>query len=200
MASKSSVTLLHLQRYVSSILRLVFPYSIAAWLAQLDKSLSAKREAAGSKPGRTNTKGPKINEDNVLSMLWHIQMVRHYKALTIWTEIPVKDFRQVVLVFFLASKTGTRLSCTIYKIPVNFPLSLDMKPGTSNPDKKNGTENFGRFGKKWIPRKVLLFFRKISTGMISSIWILPGIRRVVSSILNWSSENFSELSGVWILL
>ena len=69
-------------------------------------------------------------------------------ALTICTEIPVKDFRQVVLVFFLASKTGTGLSCTIYKIQVNFPLSLDMKPGTSNPDKKNGTENFGRFGKK----------------------------------------------------
>ena len=148
MASKSSVTLLHLQRYVSSILRLVFSYSIAAWLAQLDKSLSAKREAAGSNPGRTNTKGPKINEDIVLSMLCHIQMVRHYRALTICTEIPVKDFRQVVLVFFLASKTGTGLSCTIYKTQVNFPLSLDMKPGTSNPDKKNGTENFGRFGKK----------------------------------------------------
>lgn len=57
MASKSSVTLLHLQRYVSSILRLVFSYSIAAWLAQLDKSLSAKREASGSNPGRTNTQG-----------------------------------------------------------------------------------------------------------------------------------------------
>ena len=42
----------------------------------------------------------------------------------------------------------------------------------------NGTENFGRFGKngkKVIPRKVLLFFRKISTGMNQSIWILPGI-------------------------
>ena len=48
----------------------------------------------------------------------------------------------------LVPKTGTGFSCTIYKIPVNFPLSLDMKPGTSNPDKKNGTENFGRFGKK----------------------------------------------------
>ena len=63
-------------------------------------------------------------------------MIRHSRALTICTEIPVKNFRQVVLVFFLASKTGTGLSCTIYKIPVNFPLSLDMKPGTSNPDKK----------------------------------------------------------------
>ena len=42
----------------------------------------------------------------------------------------------LVLVFFLlALKTGTRLSCTIYKILVNFSLSLDMKPGTSNPNK-----------------------------------------------------------------
>ena len=36
---------------------------------------------------------------------------------------------------FFAPKTGTGLSCTIYKILVNFSLSLDMKPGTSNPDK-----------------------------------------------------------------
>ena len=36
----------------------------------------------------------------------------------------------------------------------------------------NGTENFGRFGKngkKVIPRKILLFLRKISTGMNRSI-------------------------------
>ena len=57
----------------------------------------------------------------------------------------MKDFRQVVLVFFLASKTGTGLSCTIYKIPVNFPLSLDMKPGTSNPDKKKWNRKFRSF-------------------------------------------------------
>ena len=36
----------------------------------------------------------------------------------------------MVLVFFLAPKTGTGLSFTIYKIPVNFSLSLDFKPGT----------------------------------------------------------------------
>ena len=36
---------------------------------------------------------------------------------------------------FFAPKTGTGLSYTIYKILVNFSLSLDMKPGTSNPDK-----------------------------------------------------------------
>ena len=63
-------------------------------------------------------------------------MVRHSRALTICTEILVKNFRQVVLVFFWAPKTGTGLSCTIYKIVVNFSLSLDMNPGTSNPDKK----------------------------------------------------------------
>ena len=56
-------------------------------------------------------------------------------ALTICTEISVKSFRQMLLVFFLVPKTGTGLSCTIYNIPVNFSLSLDMKPGTSNPDK-----------------------------------------------------------------
>ena len=56
-------------------------------------------------------------------------------ALTICTEISVKNFRQMVLVFFLAPKTGTGLSCTIYKIPLNFSLSLDMKPSTSNPNK-----------------------------------------------------------------
>ena len=36
---------------------------------------------------------------------------------------------------FLAPKMGTRLTCTIYKIPVNFSLSLDLKPGTGNPNK-----------------------------------------------------------------
>ena len=40
----------------------------------------------------------------------------------------------MVVVFFWAPKTGTELSgllsCTIYKIPVKFSLSLDMKPDT----------------------------------------------------------------------
>ena len=42
----------------------------------------------------------------------------------------------------------------------------------------NGTKNFCRFGKngkKVIPPKVLLFFRKFSTGINRSIWIIPGI-------------------------
>ena len=46
-----------------------------------------------------------------------------------------ENFRQMVLVFLLAPKTGTGLSCTIYKIPVKFSLSLDMKPGTGHPNK-----------------------------------------------------------------
>ena len=36
---------------------------------------------------------------------------------------------------FLAPKTGTWLSCTINKIPVDFSLPLDMKPGAGNADK-----------------------------------------------------------------
>ena len=58
-------------------------------------------------------------------------------ALTLSMEISVKNFRQMVLVFFLSPKTGTGLSCTIYKVPVKLSLSHDMKPGTSNPNKWN---------------------------------------------------------------
>ena len=71
----------------------------------------------------------------------------------------------MVPVFFLAPKTGAGLSFTIYKIPVKFSLSLDMKPGTSN--QTNGKGNFGRFGKngkKVIPRKVLPFSGKFPPG------------------------------------
>ena len=80
------------------------------------------------------------------------------------------------MVFFGPPKTGTGLSCTIYKILVNFCFlstgSLALAIQT------NGTENFGHFGKnrkKVIPQKVLLIFHKISTGMNRSIWILPRI-------------------------
>ena len=55
----------------------------------------------------------------------------------------------------------------------------------------NGTENFGRFGdngKKVIPRKVLLFFRKKSTRVNRSLWILPGISRF--SIQMVSAQGF----------
>ena len=50
-------------------------------------------------------------------------------------ETSVKNVRQMVVVFFLALKTGMGLSCIIYKTLVNFSLSLDMNPGTGNPNK-----------------------------------------------------------------
>ena len=78
-----------------------------------------------------------------------------------------KNFGQMVLVFCLAQKRGTGLSCTIYKIPINFSLSLKMKPGAVG--------RVGKNGKNVIPRNVVLVFRKISTGMNRSIWTLPGI-------------------------
>ena len=72
----------------------------------------------------------------------------------------MKNFCQMVLVFFLAPKTERVLSCTIYKIPVNFPLSLDMKLGTGNPNKW-----YRKFrSEKVIPRKVLLFSGKFPPG------------------------------------
>ena len=70
----------------------------------------------------------------------------------------------MALVFFWAPKTGTGLSCTICKIPVNFSLSLEMKPGFSE---TNGTENFARFGKNGktvIPGRVLIFSGKFPPG------------------------------------
>jgi len=57
-------------------------------------------------------------------------------ALIICTEISEKNFHQMVLRYFIfAPKTGTGLSCTIYKILVNFSLSPNLKPGTGNPNK-----------------------------------------------------------------
>ena len=55
-------------------------------------------------------------------------------ALTICLEISLKNFWNGTGIF-LALKTGTGLSCIIYKIPVNFSLSLDTKPNTGNPNK-----------------------------------------------------------------
>ena len=56
----------------------------------------------------------------------------------------VENFCQMVLVFFLAPKTGTGLSCTIYETPVKFSLSQDMKPHTIF-SQTNGTEKFRSF-------------------------------------------------------
>ena len=59
-----------------------FPKTTAARLAQLVKRRSAERKVAGSSPGRSNTQGLKITEENnVLSLLWHLQMVRHSSLL-----------------------------------------------------------------------------------------------------------------------
>ena len=72
-------------------------------------------------------------------------------VLTICTTISVKKFRS----------NGTGILFTIYKIPINFSLSLKMKPGTVG--------RVGKNGKNVIPRNVVLVFRKISTGMNRSI-------------------------------
>ena len=94
-------------------------------------------------------------------------------TLTICTEISVKNVRTGI---FLGIENKNGIKLYHLQIPVNFSLSLDLEPGTCI--QTNGTENFGRFGKngkKVIPRKVLLFFWKISTGMNRPIWILLGI-------------------------
>ena len=62
----------------------------------------------------------------------------------------MKSFRQMVPVLFLEPKIGTELSCTIYKIRANFSLSLDIS--LTLEIHTNGTEHFGRFGKKVIPK------------------------------------------------
>ena len=69
----------------------------------------------------------------------------------------MKNVRQMVLVFF-GTENRNGIKCTIYKIQVNFSLSLDLKPSTVI--QTNGTEYsgcFGKNGKKVIPRKVLFF-------------------------------------------
>ena len=53
----------------------------AARVAQFDKHRSDEQEVAGSNPGRTNTQGLKITEENELPLLRHLQMVRHSSLL-----------------------------------------------------------------------------------------------------------------------
>ena len=60
---------------------------------------------------------------------------------------------------FGQQKHRNGLSCTIYKIPVNFSLSLDLEPGTSNPN-------------KWI-NKLTNFSGIFQTGMNRSIEFSP---------------------------
>lgn len=45
--------------------------------AQLDKRRFAELEVVGSNPGRVKTTDLKITQENVLPLLWHLQIVRH---------------------------------------------------------------------------------------------------------------------------
>ena len=76
----------------------------------------------------------------------------------------------MVLVLFLVLKTGTGLRCTIYKIPVNFLLSLDMKRGTSNPNKwyKKISVVSVKMGKRLCLEKYSFFSGKFPPG-----WTVP---------------------------
>ena len=58
------------------LLLLIIIIITAARLAQLDKRQYAEWEVAGSNPIWTNTQGLKINDENVLPLLSHLQMVR----------------------------------------------------------------------------------------------------------------------------
>ena len=69
---------------------------------------------------------------------------------------------------FLAPKTGTGLSCTIYEMPVKFSLSQDMKPDTIHPMVQKNFDRFGKKREKGNDSKGITFFRKISTGMSRS--------------------------------
>ena len=95
--------------------------------------------------------------------------IMKFKALTICKEILVENFRQMVLVFFFGTKNRNGIELYHLQNSVKLSVSLDMKPGTSNPNKWYRKFCFGKNEKKVIPRKVLLFFRKISTGMNRSI-------------------------------
>ena len=109
---------------------------------------------------------------------------------TICTEISVKNFHQTVGIFFgTENRNGIELyhlqnTGKMFHFFLTWSLALVIQT--------NGTENFGRFGKngrKLIPRKVLLFFRKISTRMNRSIWILPEMSGFSTQML---SPNFTK--------
>ena len=50
-------------------------------LDQLRERRSAEQEVVTSNPGRTNTQGVKITEEKVLSLLWHLQMIKFSSLL-----------------------------------------------------------------------------------------------------------------------
>ena len=91
-------------------------------------------------------------------------------AFTICKEISGENFPSHGTRIFLEQKTGTGLNCAW--------IVLELTSGTGNPN--NCYRKFRSF--RWQRKKgntskgmVLLFFRKKSTTMNRSIWILPGI-------------------------
>ena len=113
------------------------------------------------------------------------------RALTICMKISEKTFREMVLVIFFAFKTGMVLSCAIYKIPVNFSHSLERKRGTGNPHKwyRKFRPFWLKRDKGYMTRKVLPFFRKHSTGINCSIWILSRINGFFIQIASSAPDN-----------
>ena len=83
-------------------------------------------------------------------------------ALTICTEISVKNFRQISLVFFCG--TENRNGIELYHLQNTAKFFAFSRLGAWHwQSKLNGTGDFGPFGKngkKVIPRKALLFSRK----------------------------------------
>ena len=75
-------------------------------------------------------------------------------------------FPSEVLAIFWAPKTGTGLSCTIYKITAKFSLSLEMKPDTSNANK--WYRKFRSFRKKGNTSKGLPGISGSSIHMVSA--------------------------------
>ena len=76
-----------------------------------------------------------FNTESRPSLLYNPESRSAYHLYGNFGEKFPSNGTSISLVFLLAPKTGTGLSCTIYKIPVKFSLSLDMKPGTSHPNK-----------------------------------------------------------------
>lgn len=62
-----------------------------------------------------------------------------------------------------AAKTEMRMSCTNYKIPLNFSLSLKRKPGTDNPHKWY-KKNFGKAAKRQHLERYYFFPEKFPPG------------------------------------
>ena len=98
-------------------------------------------------------------------------------ALTICKEISVKTSIKWYWYFLWHRKQERDWVVAVPFTKYQFLFSLEMKPGASNPNKRYRQSRSFRLKRETgnTARKVLLFFRKTSTGMNRSIWILPGI-------------------------